>query len=174
MDSDIIEYIGYHATSTAIAKIINAEGFIPSKSGWLGKGVYFFQDDKELASVYGQRRYKCQRIEIIKKNIRAPKNSVLDISDPLGKHYKMFSDEKVNLIKEAEKKGYRLYSDTISKYEITVLEELCKQKGFSLVRACTYTYQQYDERYGSRSNFPNGIELCVKDLSYIISNEEVI
>lgn len=47
----MVQFIGHHGTSLRIAECIMERNFIirPGKVGWLGTGVYFFEEEVLLA-----------------------------------------------------------------------------------------------------------------------------
>jgi hypothetical protein len=168
MHSEKVVFIGYHGTKFKnIDNIVNT-GFNPSLKGWLGKGVYFFQEDKELANNWGKRRYLNQKVGVIKREIHVDKDIIFDITNPLSIQNKDFQKNRESFIAVMERKGYIINENTKESFEGKVIDAICIKKKYSVVRAFTYTYQDYDKRYKLQSKFANGIELCVKNTCCII------
>ena len=80
MNNSQVCFIGHHGTSALKAKKIDNEGFKENdKIGWLGKGTYFFENNKELAFKWGKRRYSKERVEVLIRNIMTAVNKVYQI-----------------------------------------------------------------------------------------------
>ena len=61
-----VVYIGYHGTSDSVATKIDKGNFSIDykKIGWLGHGVYFFQEDIEIAKYWANRKFKNRGISV--------------------------------------------------------------------------------------------------------------
>lgn len=163
------EFLGYHGTLKKHDKSIRKSGFRKSNSGWLGEGVYFFQEDFELALLWAKKKYNTQHVVAIKNNIKATEKNLLDISYPLSNQSKYYHSEREKFILMMKNRGYEVCLESRKRYENQLINLICEKKGYEVVRACTYTYQKYDYINGNEidSKFANGIELSVRNLDCI-------
>lgn len=172
MGSKEVCYIGYHGTNQVNAISIKKEGFKPSVKGWLGKGVYFFEEDKDLAYKWCKRKFESQKLQVLRREIKVNADRVFDISNPHSKACKYFFKEKENYIRLLETKGYYITAETVQKAQTPIFERICTIKNYCLVRAYTYTFEDYDKKYHLSSNIPNGVELCIRDLKCIFEGDD--
>lgn len=154
---------GYHGTKSYFRKKIENNGFIESKGGWLGKGIYFFQEDYEMALNWAKKKHHTIMVCYIKRIINVEEDKFFDITWPLDKRTKYFFDERKKYVEEMEKRGYIVEVDNKKRFEGAVVDKICEEKGYDVARACTYTYQEHDEIYSLNSIFANGVEICVKN-----------
>lgn len=159
----MIEIVGYHGTKSNVRRNIEDNGFIESKGGWLGKGVYFFQDDYEMAKKWAIKKHRTIMVCYIKRIINVAEERFFDITWPLDPRTKYFFQERVNYVMEMEKRGYYIEVDDRVRFEGAILDRICEKKQYDVVRSCTYTYQQIDEKYSLNSILANGVEICVKN-----------
>lgn len=175
MSEEFREFIGYHGTTHLNAKNIYKNGFIPSNSGWLGEGVYFFESDEKMARSWANKNNKNVRIEVIERKIRVPHEKVFDLVNTLGKDNKLFHEKRLELMKSLTQKGLSIRLDKdkaeeqIRKIETKILKEICKRGGFEVVRAATFTRLNDIDVW---SVSPNGVEICVKNLEHIKNRSE--
>lgn len=164
-----VEFIGYHGTLKSIEKSINLGGFAKSNNGWLGEGVYFFQEDYELAKMWAIKKYRNQKVVFIKKAIRIEKEKLFDITYPLSEQSRYYFKERHRYIDEMKRRGYDIDVANGRRYENGLMNLICNTRKYDAVRACTYTYQEYDYINGEEisSVFANGIEICVRNLQCI-------
>ncbi len=169
MIEEKISFIGHHGTLYVNSKKIKREGFEESKSGWLGKGIYFFEDDKELARMwanYKKGTYQ-SKIDVIECNISLEQEKILDIVDPKSVHSKMINEFRENFLKVTLKENKIIKTEDTT-LDGKILDMICNRKGYSLVRNSTHTLTESDRKLGIKfSNLKNGIELCVKDKNII-------
>lgn len=163
MSEKEVELIGYHGTKTYVRKGIENTGFVESKTGWLGKGVYFFQEDYEIARNWASKKHRTMMICHIKRIINVAEEKFFDITWPLDPRTKYFFQEREKYVKEMEARGYVVEVDSKKRFEGAIVDMICEKKQYDVARACTYTYQQYDEIYSLNSIFANGVEICVKN-----------
>lgn len=167
-----MEFIGYHGTSTKKARaILNGDFYTPSKMGWLGTGIYFFDDNPELASSFAKYKHGIN-ISILKCKVDVEESKVIDVTDPLGRGTKEFHKERHDFIEAF--KGSKI--DIVCKngeFDKKVFERLCVNKGYELVRANTYTYSSMDHELRMSSHVPNGTELCLRNKSKITEKSEI-
>lgn len=172
MSKEIISLTGYHGTKKYLKSSIEVEGFRKSLSGWLGEGVYFFQDDYQMAVNWAKKKYNTMMTCFIKRRIVVENDLFFDITWPLAESTKYFFEEKEKYIKYMEKKGYKIEVTDKKRFEGEVIDLICREKKYAVVRACTYTYQKHDEIYKLNSIFANGVEVCVKDSIYLKKGED--
>lgn len=163
MSNEKCEICCYHGTKSYIRKYIERDGFTESLNGWLGKGVYFFQEDFEMAKEWAKRKHRTLMVCFIKRIIKVDNERFFDITWPLDKRTKYFFEEREKYVKEIERRGYKVEVDSKKRFEGALIDQICEKKGCDVVRACTYTYQSYDDIYSLNSIFANGIEVCVKN-----------
>ena len=172
MEQKKIFLTGYHGTKKYSQKNIEKNGFIKSLGGWLGGGIYFFQDDYELAISWAKKKHNTIMTCFIKKAICVNEDKFFDITWPLSKQSKYFFKEREKYVKNMEKKGYKVEVDSKKRFEGAVIDLICDKKEYQVARACTYTYQQFDEVYKLDSIFANGVEICVKNDSCLNKGED--
>ena len=169
-------YMGYHGTSTAHANRIMQTNFLINyqKVGWLGSGVYLFDENQEMAQSWAKYKYPENDKNIICCKIEVDEEKVFDVIDPLGEHNKFFHAIRKQLIEqELKKRNIEVKAKNTKDFDGKTYNFICKAKGFELVRAATYTFQPYDRKHFLNSRVPNGVELCVKDL-HIIKNKQIL
>ncbi|MFY3791390.1 hypothetical protein ACOQFO_06800 [Ureibacillus sp. MALMAid1270] len=169
-------YIGYHGTSTTNAQRIKQTNFVIdyTKVGWLGTGTYLFDENQELARSWANYKYPTVSKNIVRCEIEVDKEKVFDVVDPLGEHNKFFHAIRKQLIEQQLKnRNIEVKVKNKKDFDGKTYNFICKAKDFKLVRAATYTYQEYDRTLRLDSRVPNGVELCVKDLR-IIKNKQII
>jgi hypothetical protein len=166
MSTTNVKYIGYHGTSMDNFKKIKTIGFTESKNGWLGGGIYFFESNKDLSVKWAGYKYPNVKVTTIECEIVAVKEVVFDISNPLGEHNIKFQQVKESFINRVKKSTFCI-NQKEEIFDGKVIDIICKNDKYSLVRSFTYTYQDYDRKYRTNSRIPNGVELCVKDLALL-------
>lgn len=170
MNEDVKEFMGYHGTSRKNVRLIKKTGFNESNTGWLGTGVYFFEEDFELALKWAKKKHNTHEVEFIKKKICVDEKKLFDISWPLAKQTQYYFKERERYMQEMIKRGYEVSVENRKRYENELINLICKTKKYDVVRACTYTYQKYDYIGGKEidSVFANGIEISVREPNCII------
>lgn len=170
MSGDAQRFLGYHGTLRKSAINIKKNGFNDSKKGWLGEGVYFFQEDYDLALKWAQKSLKSLDVQFIKKYIVIEKEKLFDIVWPLSEDCKYYFKEREKFLEMMESRGYEVHIDNGRRYENELMNLICKRKEYDAVRACTYTYQKYDYKGGEQidSIFANGVEICVRNHECIL------
>lgn len=163
MSNNNVCLVGYHGTCNLLRKKIEKYGFKKSKGGWLGGGIYFFEDSFEMATNWAKRKYKSDQVCFIKRIIEVEESKFFDISWPLDSRTKYFFKEREKFIEVAMKKGYNVYADDKQRFEGGIIDSICREKKYDVVRACTYTYQKIDDKCGLDSIFSNTVEVCVKN-----------
>jgi len=180
-----MKLIGYHGTSSNVAETIKKHNFKHSIHGWLGKGIYFFNEDLEMAKYFPTRGNKMtpENVGVIECEIEISDDLVLDATNPLSEDMKLFHVIRTELIhNEISKNRINAKSKSINKEKVKsdldgiVYDILCKKEGFCLVKANTYTYSEIERQYEKIffTRVPNSTELCLKDEAYIINKNRVV
>lgn len=164
----MIKFIGHHGTSSINSKKIRENTFEESNSGWLGKGVYFFEDDKEIAREWAKFKTKNScRVEVIECSIIVPVKNLLDIVDPKSVQSKKVNEFAEAFLIKASKQDILVNMDDRF-LDGRILDLICNNSKYTVVRNATHTLTNADRKCGrSFSNLCNAIELCVKDIKLI-------
>ncbi|MGD6893775.1 hypothetical protein [Bacillus infantis] len=167
-------FVGYHGTKRSDARRIEQTNFvINQKIGWLGKGVYFFEENSALAESWALYKYGTS-IEVLETVLEVPQDKIFDVSHPYSNDTRDFYEARDELIEIMVENGIDLDEEK-SQLEGKVLDYICNTRGILLVRAYTYTYQENDRKDNRRlfSRFSNGIELCAKH-NGIIKRKQIL
>ncbi len=169
------DFVGYHGTSSQNASLIMQRNFRVDhrKVGWLGSGVYFFEENYEMAN-YWANTFSSD-IAVIRCEINVPETEILDVTDPGSNQSKLFHATRKELIeKEIRRHRVDIFVRNSEDLDGKVFNLLCIAKRYKLVRSLSYTYQDHDREYRLRaSRVPNGIELCLRDTWHIKSKSVV-
>ncbi|RHW49737.1 hypothetical protein DS831_06125 [Bombilactobacillus bombi] len=189
----------FHATNKKGAEAVLDEKFVPHKIsparmlsrdsstdkfysqevGSLGRGLYAFLDDKELAKLFWNKNNNSDECQIIKIDIKFDEDNSLnfvDNLDDIAMFRTFLSNEKVQKI---IKKFSEVYKNKYSQHELDgILIEyyinyfLIKKKIVTSIDCvfCATSTKLYKEFY---TYVPNGIEYCIRSNS-IISGKELI
>lgn len=170
---EIKSFIGYHGTCSKNVTQIKSDNFKPSKWGWTGSGVYFFESNCEMATLWAQYKYPDKEVCIFEASILVEIEKILDISNPNNEHSKKFHEVRKAFLSKLKLEGRKL-TEREESIDCKIINMIAKKDGFYVVRNFTYTYVEEDRKLGSfscrspiRSNIANGIELCVKNLNCI-------
>lgn len=166
-----MKYVGHHGSKKDIAKRIIKVGFsIDYRScGWLGTGVYFFEDDPYLAKEWAQFKFPNTQTEVIESVIEVEDNRVFDLRlrENRSDFHKARSAMKERIKKMLKEKKKKM--DLEKQVEDgKVFDYFCKRREILLVILDTYTPNIEDREDELRwSRVANGTELCVKNVSII-------
>jgi hypothetical protein len=167
-------YIGYHGTSKVFSRIIKRTNFTIDykKVGWLGAGVYFFHEGETLAEYWASLKFPTK--DVLRCEIELPDERVFDVTDPLSYHNEFFHAVRRELV-QGEIKAKKIDVIVKNKEDLDgkTYNLICKTKGYQLVRAATYTYNAEDREHGLFSRVPNGVELCLKQPSYVKAKHSI-
>ena len=172
--SQKITYIGHHGTDKKHLPNIFAEGFLCARKGYLGSGVYFYENNMDLAREWAENRRQCKKSTVLQAEIECDIDNILDISDPNCKERRLIGSQVVKYFTRRKQNGYYLNDNAMKEIEGNIIDDMCKRVNYKLIRAITVSNTQV---YGDITIFlgiANGIELCVKDKSIINKIEEVI
>lgn len=162
--------VGYHGSTSANCKEIRKFGFKPSNTGWLGFGVYCFEDDRSFATKWARYKYSNGKVDAITCKISVSSDVFLDISDPRTEQSKAVNRfiEKLLINGNERKLGIELDFTKIDNNDLDgrILDIICRKDGYKVVRNFTHTRTDNDRKCKRfNSNICNGSELCVKDLN---------
>lgn len=168
----MVSFIGFHGTNLNDARTIERTNFRVSKSGWLGKGAYFFENDRVMAEGWANYRQRGKRVTVLECMIELDQGKIFDISHPSNPDTADFFDARDELLQIMVDNKIDL-NEVKKELDGKVIDYVCAKKGKLLVRALTYTYQPIDRQYKLSSWINNGIELCVRHAG-IIKNKKII
>lgn len=167
MDIEIKSYVGYHGTSKESAKYIVKEKTFPvsmDEEEWLGKGVYFFENDKLQAIDWCTKARKYSEWAVIRSNLEVC--TVVDLIDKGT--YNRFKEIAIKM-----EKRYKTKKDKSPRKLINsvVLEAMYKIEKYDMVRAA---FPVPSEKPADRTNIcAMQIQLCVRNRNCIKTIEEV-
>lgn len=169
MSDKKITFTGYHGTSAQSYNKIIKDGFKKSsKKGWTGTGVYFYEDDKEMAHDWAKYKFPHGKIAVIKSSVEVFNSKLLDVSDPKSQQNKKAQDFRKKFLEKAINSHITIDMRD-EDIDCKILNVICELDNYDVVRNFTYTYKDFDRKLGEkRSNIPNGIELCVVNYGCII------
>ncbi|MBG9656349.1 hypothetical protein ABE24_16115 [Cytobacillus firmus] len=167
-------FIGYHGTNSNTAKNIIRTNFSfnTTKPGWLGSGIYFFEENEGLARYWGNLKSP-GNASVLRTEIDVPDDKIFDVSDPSSDHSKTFHAFREQLLPVLHEKQINIKAENKTDFDGKILNMICIKEKYQLVRSFTYTYIDYDRKNGTFSRFPNGIELCLKNNGYIVNKQIV-
>ncbi|GAB6554274.1 hypothetical protein ACQVSN_08415 [Bacillus mobilis] len=166
-------FIGYHGTDSNSANKIMKTNFRndSTKVGWLGRGVYFFDEDFALAKEWAGR-YGEKNVDVIRSEICVPENLIFDVTEIKGTNNKFFHEMKSQLIEQKIKEeNIDIFSKDKRDFDGKTYNLICEMKNYELVIAPTYTFTGQDRKYRTFSRLSNGIELCLRNIEYIVKKE---
>ena len=165
------EFLGYHGTNkTDVLKIISTRFEINTKNiGWLGTGIYFFENSSNMAASWGRFDNPDRIINVIECIIKVPEEKVFDVTDPYSEHTRKFHALRIEMIPILAKNNINIKVKNKSDHDGKIYNMICISDGYMIVRTFTYTFQSVDRQFGASSRVPNGIELCLKNNTYITS-----
>ncbi|WP_339285488.1 hypothetical protein [Paenibacillus sp. FSL R5-0486] len=172
------EFEGYHGTSESAAVKIEKGNFNIdyNRIGWLGNGVYFFQEDIEMANYWATRKFKNKGISVglFRVELAMLKRQVFDVTDPLGEHNKYYQGIRKRFVEnEIKKHGINVKAKNQDDLDGKVYNMICIKDRYKLVRGCTITPDDNDREHKLIPHTPNGVELCLRDVQLITLKEKI-
>jgi len=158
----MVSLVAFHGTNTKDAHKIKRTNFIVSKSGWLGRGAYFFENDYKMAEKWANYRQNGKKVSVLECSIQLDEEGIFDISNPANPDTEDFHSAREEIINMMVERNFDL-NEQQKALDGKVIDYVCNLKGKLLVRALTYTYQPLDRQYQLTSRINNGIELCVRN-----------
>ena len=167
-EKNIISIIGHHGTTfDACQRIMKSNFTLTSiEKGWFGRGVYFFEDDADLAYEWVLKDKSGNIPKVIEAIIRVPSENFLNLTDVKSIDYKIYEkirDEKIknileeNNIKIKDKKNF----------DALVMEILKKDADIFVVKVPSLTKTRDMVETDAIMRIPNGNEIIVSDTRYI-------
>ena len=135
---EIMQFIGHHGTSSENTRLIEDDKFKPSSWGWNGKGVYFFENNKELAKEWAEYNYPNQDVSVLERFIKVDKDKLLDISKPGTEHNRKIQETRRMFLQKADKEG-RVLKEPDEVIDCKIINMVAHVGGFDVVRNFTYT-----------------------------------
>lgn len=161
-------YNGYHGTPKKHIDCILRDGFKETTKGFVGRGVYFFEDNKVLALDWAKTDKPGQKVYgVIRADIIINPDKLLDISDPNCLARQLITEKLSKYLSLMEQKGYIIEKKDRSFIEGKMIDDICQTKTYDLVRVYTVTHVNPFKKRGIYRTIPNSVELCVK-------NQEII
>lgn len=173
-EKNIVSILGHHGTTFDACKLIMKSNFNPTstRKGWFGRGVYFFEDDKDLAYEWVLKDKPSGIPRVIEAKIEVPDRHYLNLTDVKSDDYKIFEkvrDEKVskilesNNIKIADKKNF----------EALVMNTLKKDGKIFVVKVPSLTKTNDMQKTDATMRIPNCNEVVVFENKYIKEKREI-
>lgn len=157
----MINLKGHHGTNKKNFEEIKLKGFKITENGWFGSGVYFFNNDIDMALKWSKKKYDFNNIVIeITLNIKG--KYIFDVRDPKSNDNKNFHKIREQMITQIKNK--KIDVETSRKnFDNTVFNYIVKKFKKKVVLANSFSYD-----CDISSRIPNGSEICIVDRSIII------
>ena len=95
------------------------------------------------------------------------KDKIFDVTNPQGSDSKKFHFTRDDFFRSLSKHRVNVFAKDKSERDAKIINMICIKEGYVLVRAYTYTFNDLDRNFHISSRIPNGIELCLRNKSYI-------
>lgn len=171
----MVMFIGYHGTSRSNSLQIQRTNFSIDyrKIGWLGTGIYFFDEGEKLAEDWSSYRFPKSN-DVLRCEIEIPDEEVFDVTNPNSYHSELFhAIRKEFLEQQIKDKKIDVIVKSRQDLDGKMYNLISRSKNFRLIRALTYTYTDTDREHGLFSRVPNGIELCLKQPAYVKNKSSI-
>lgn len=169
-----MDFVAYHGTSKQIAtNIIDSDFHHNNKVGWLGTGIYFFNENQAMAYNWADTKKRFERPTVLCCELSLPDDKVFDATVPDSEHNQMFHMYRNLLKMQLKSRNKFVKARNQEDFDGKTYNIICKQEGYELVKAYTYTYDQADSDFGINSRVPNGTELCLRNTEFIVSKKEI-
>lgn len=172
-DDNLEKLLGHHGTTkVALDRIMVSNFTLTSiEKGWFGRGVYFFEDDKDLALEWVQKE-KSGIPKVIEANIEVPSVNFLDLTDVKSEDYQIYAkvrDDKINQL--LEQNNVRI--NETKYFEALVMEILKKDADIFVVKVPSLTKTQDMKDLMITLRIPNCYEIVVSELRFIKKIREI-
>ena len=166
----------YHGTSLQNAESILENGFKISQGNdyWLGDGVYFFEEDAEMAIDWciaeGYKKIY-EKYIVLQSLICASKKYIYNLFEPEG--YEFFHEFRRKFINKVEKGEYSVRIKNKHVLDGAIINELCKSLPYKLIISPMFVKQVKDRKMRSFSRIPNCVVVCVRDVKFCIKDIKI-
>ncbi len=166
------KFTGFHGTEKEIANRIIRSNFVLSNKGWLGKGVYFFEESLDRAIDWARFSHPGKIANVIEVVLEIPNEFVFDTTT--DSHAIEFHDFRDSIIKRIEQgKNRDLLSHNSGDFDGKIYDLIAQKKKSILIRAKTFTQPKIERSiHIPTSRVPNAVELCLKNVSYVKSKSK--
>lgn len=158
-----MEFTGYHGTGIRAVRAISKYGLKPSKSDWLGGGIYLYENDYEMAYKWAKSRNK--NVAVYECLIDIEDDKLFDVSCPTGNDCKIFHKTRLKIIEKAQETGV-LLEEGVRVFDEKVFNLLYERFKFDLIKANMVSIFP-DKGFRTFTRISNGTELCLKDSNRI-------
>jgi len=159
----------YHGTSLQNAESILEKGFKIScgNDHWLGDGVYFFENDGEMAIDWciaegSKRGYN--KYVVLHSEICASEEYIYNLTEPEGR--KLFHEFRRIFINKVAKGEYSVGIKNKHVLDGAIINKLCQLFPYKLIISSMFVQQVEDRRKKDFSRIPNCVIVCVRDVTF--------
>ncbi|PEV10269.1 hypothetical protein CN418_22825 [Bacillus thuringiensis] len=168
-----MEFVAYHGTDKQIAtNIISSDFRHNNKVGWLGTGIYFFNENENMAYKWADTKKRCTTPTVLRCEISLPDGKIFDTTMPGSEHNEKFHMYRNILKMQLKSRNRSIKARDQEDFDGKTYNFICQREGYELVKAHTYTYDADDSDFGN-SRVPNGTELCLRNTEFIVSKQEI-
>ncbi|MBE7337488.1 MULTISPECIES: hypothetical protein [Staphylococcus] len=173
-EKNIVSMVGHHGTTSQACDRIMKSDFTltPIDKGWFGQGVYFFEDDKNLAYEWVKKEKSGKIPKVIEADIEVPAINFLNLTDVKSCDYEIFKkvrDEKVKAILNENNIKIR----EVKHFEALVMNILKKDADIFVVKVPSLTKTQDMKDTAAKMRIPNCNEVVVFERRYIKSKKVI-
>lgn len=159
-----MQYEIYHGTSKEYSRSILNKGFNISSWGYLGSGVYFYENNKNMAEKWCKYNKDFSYIAILKYLLDVDEGVVLDLTDPNSETFSDFEKGVIKIVRTLQANRIRIKTNDCGS---NFIDSYCRESKKYVVRAMTFTNTQYVDGILIDFKFANGIEICIKNVDLI-------
>lgn len=159
----------HHGTKKDTKSRILKTNFSFSHDGWFGRGIYFFENNYNLAKEWATIRHPSCLTDVVECDIIVDDMNLSDLTSPHNEDYKLFKqikDEEIHKIIEQSGQKKLTNNDELDKI---VFRSMIKAMDILVFKIPSYTPTSKERQLNQFSRFPNGVEvIAVK--SNVINN----
>ncbi|MFU0833856.1 MAG: hypothetical protein ACFWUC_13095 [Oscillospiraceae bacterium] len=174
---EVLKFTAYHGTYKSYAVNILRVGFYISNQNndWLGKGVYFFEEDCNNAKKWAYRKWNkekrpSEKYAVLKSEIEANSQYVLDLTDQTQCKY------FAKMREEYQKRNARTFQFNLKDVELDclIMNKLCEKTRIDVAKKLDFIRFPKEVRLKIYSRIPNCVIICVKNRDCCIKNTTII
>lgn len=177
MGNDILmlyQTIGHHGTTKVNGSEILSSKFEVSRRDnlWLGDGVYFFDDNAEMALEWCRaegHRLCYTEYSVLQSEIEVKEANLFNLNTPEGE--KLFHGHRELMIERLETARFSVKSINKQTADGRVLNELCQFFPYKVVTLRCFVRRVKDRMKRLNSNVPNCKIICVREVECIKSTK---